>query len=182
MAETRRFDGLAPRAAAAALVALALVACGGAPREAVAVPRVQEYVVHEAPRTVAALFNPAMHRAEDITSELMPIIRNIPPPATTSGTNVFDIPIAGSDSTQAVTNGYRVQVYMSTRRDAAERAAVIARQRFPEDNVYVVFQGAFHRVRIGDFRTEAEARAKVHEAREKGYSEPLWVPPESNDR
>ncbi len=177
-----RFERVAAPTALAVFVTFALVACGGAPEPATALPRVQEHTAHEPPATAARLFDPSKHRADDIREEFLVVIRSIPSPAAREPDPGFEVPIAsGSDSTRAVTNGYRVQLYIATRRSSEERAAAIARQRFPEDNVYIVFQGSFHRVRIGDYRTETEARAKVREARQKGYSEPLWVPPESND-
>jgi len=81
-----------------------------------------------------------------------------------------------TDTTWINMDGYRVQVYLSTTRDRADWAADRARQSFPSDSVYIVFQAPYHRVRVGDFRTYQEAMAKVEEAKAKGYSDAFLVP------
>lgn len=72
-------------------------------------------------------------------------------------------------------DGYRLQVFASVTREQAEAAAERARQRFPQDSVYIVFITPLHRVRVGDFRTVQEAEAKLIEAQNKGYRDVLYV-------
>ncbi len=68
------------------------------------------------------------------------------------------------------TSGYRVQVFSSnTQRTAKTEAFKIEKQileEYPEQGVYVNYVSPFWKVRVGDFKTQAEAqsfRAKLME-------------------
>ncbi|MBN2765110.1 MAG: SPOR domain-containing protein [Paludibacteraceae bacterium] len=62
-----------------------------------------------------------------------------------------------------VSGGYRVQVFSSnTQRTAKTQAYKIEkelREAFPEHMVYVSYAAPFWKVRVGDFRTSADAQA-----------------------
>jgi hypothetical protein len=120
-------------------------------------------------------FDPAEHRADDVREEAERIIRQIPPPPEIAP-SPRDTASAPADTTWTTVEGYRVQVYLSTTREQADAAAERARQRFPSDSVYVVFQAPWHKVRVGDFRTWQEVTAKVEEAKGKGYPDAFPVP------
>jgi hypothetical protein len=67
------------------------------------------------------------------------------------------------NSKQATVSGYRVQVFSSNvQRSAKSDAFRIERQireQFPEEMVYVNYVSPFWKVRVGDFRTQAQAQA-----------------------
>jgi len=69
----------------------------------------------------------------------------------------------GNNSHTQTTNGYRVQVFSSnTQRTAKTEAFKIEKQileEFPEQGVYVNYISPFWKVRVGDFKTQAEAHA-----------------------
>ncbi|MGI9627366.1 MAG: DUF5916 domain-containing protein [Longimicrobiales bacterium] len=76
---------------------------------------------------------------------------------------------------QAQAPGYRVQV--GAQEDRAEAAALqeaVANQLRGEHGVYVVEAGGFHKVRIGDFITRAEAGVVLARVKGLGYSD-AWV-------
>jgi len=64
---------------------------------------------------------------------------------------------------QATANGYRVQVFSSNvQRTARTEAFNIEKQiseAFPDQTVYVNYFSPFWKVRVGDFRTQAQAQA-----------------------
>jgi Sporulation related domain. len=67
------------------------------------------------------------------------------------------------NSKQLTMNGFRVQVFSSnSQRTAKTEAFRIERQildAFPEQGVYVNYVSPFWKVRVGDFRTQAQAHA-----------------------
>lgn len=70
---------------------------------------------------------------------------------------------SGNGSQSQTANGYRVQVFSSnTQRTAKSEAFKIEKQiheEFPEQGVYVNYISPFWKVRVGDFKTQAEAQA-----------------------
>ena len=119
------------------------------------------------------------HRAGNLVEETRAIIQAIPSPVSRIEESSTDTSSAEAfaDSAVTLTNGYKIQIYVSPNREQAERAAVRARMNFPADSIYVVFQAPFHKVRVGHFETQQEAEEKVREAENKGYRNPLWFPP-----
>jgi len=110
-----------------------------------------------------------------VRAEAEQVVREIPPPATKPADSGLNAPVAPTDTTWITMDGYRLQVFASVTREQAEAAAERARQRFPQDSVYIVFITPLHRVRVGDFRTVQEAEAKLIEAQNKGYRDVLYV-------
>ncbi len=62
--------------------------------------------------------------------------------------------IAGGDETA---NGYRVQIYFGSNRQAAYNAQAKFNQEYPELKTYIVYTEPNFKVRAGDFRTRLEA-------------------------
>lgn len=143
-----------------------LTACGGAAQPARIDPR--ENV--ERPFT----FDPAEHGIGDVRPEVEEVLRQLRPAAAQGDTQVVAVPVR-TDTTWTMIAGYRIQIFTSTTRELAEDEAVRARETFPQDSVYILFQTPWHRVRIGDFPTRQEAEEKLNEAKEKGYRDPFWV-------
>lgn len=68
---------------------------------------------------------------------------------------------AWSNKKQLTFSGYRVQVYMGNHQkqskdEASQREASI-KSRYPELTTYLTFSSPFWRLRVGDFRTHADA-------------------------
>ena len=152
-----------------------LTACAPVSEESAATP--DRKPARARPAAASGVFNPAEHRADDVRAEVDQIIRNIAPLKEAREETTETFQEAASDTAGARLSGYRVQVFASTTRAQAEWAAGRARRRFPDDTVYIVFQAPWHKVRIGDYRTQRDAEEKLKEARSKGYREPFWVPP-----
>lgn len=70
---------------------------------------------------------------------------------------------SGISSNQGTSTGYRVQVFSSnTQRTAKSEAFKIEKkinEEFPEQAVYVNYSSPFWKVRVGDFKTQAQAQS-----------------------
>ncbi len=67
-------------------------------------------------------------------------------------------------------DGYRIQVFFNSGRDAREEAIRIKADflsDFPDIPVYIVYHSPFYKVRIGDFRNKYEALGVFREIRRK---------------
>ncbi len=146
------------------MAAFTLAACGASPAPETAP------VVGERPFS----FDPAEHGLGPLPEDVEHTIRSLRPPPAPVDTPAVSSP-AKRDTSWATANGYRIQIFTSTTRELAEAEALKARERFPADSVYILFQSPWHRVRVGDFPTRQEAEEKIVEAREKGYPDAFWV-------
>jgi len=147
------------------ITALTLAACG-APRSPETAPAVGARPFS---------FDPAEHGPGPLPEDVEETIRSLrPPPAQVDTPAVVAAP-AKRDTSWTTTNGYRIQIFTSTTRELAEAEALKARERFPSDSVYILFQSPWHRVRVGDFATRQDAEEKIVEAKEKGYPDAFWV-------
>ena len=147
------------------ITGLTLAACG-APRSPETAPAVGERPFS---------FDPAEHGPGPLPEDVEETIRSLrPPPAQVDTPAVVAAP-AKRDTLWTTANGYRIQIFTSTTRELAEAEALKARERFPADSVYILFQSPWHRVRVGDFATRQEAEDKIVEAKEKGYPDAFWV-------
>lgn len=75
----------------------------------------------------------------------------------------------GAKTAHASRTGYRVQVFddnnpRTARKEAESRHALIQKE-FPSLRSYVTFSSPYWRVKVGDFRTRAEAEAAMAELR-----------------
>lgn len=55
--------------------------------------------------------------------------------------------------------GFRVQVFFGSERKPAQDAKAKMQQLMPEEEVYLVYQQPYFKVRVGDYRTRLEAEA-----------------------
>ena len=53
--------------------------------------------------------------------------------------------------------GYRVQVYFGNRRAKANDAKTDFLMKYPDEDVYLIYQHPNYKVRVGDFKTRLEA-------------------------
>lgn len=67
-------------------------------------------------------------------------------------------------------NGYRIQLYFNSGPKAREeannlKASVLS--KYPDEPVYIIFQSPFYKVRVGDFRTKADALGVFYALKKK---------------
>jgi hypothetical protein len=55
--------------------------------------------------------------------------------------------------------GYRVQIFFGSERKAANDAKTKLLQLMPDEEVYLIYQQPYFKVRVGDYRTKLEAEA-----------------------
>jgi hypothetical protein len=55
--------------------------------------------------------------------------------------------------------GYRVQIFFGSERKAAQDAKTKFLQMMPDEEVYLIYQQPYFKVRVGDYRTKLEAEA-----------------------
>ncbi len=55
--------------------------------------------------------------------------------------------------------GYRVQIFFGSERKAAQDAKTKLLQLMPDEEVYLIYQQPYFKVRVGDYRTRLEAEA-----------------------
>ena len=70
--------------------------------------------------------------------------------------------------------GYRIQIFSTGNIDEANAMRLTAVQRLTEDSIYVMFDPPVYKVRIGDFRTRAEANQKLGAITALGFAD-AWV-------
>lgn len=70
--------------------------------------------------------------------------------------------------------GYRIQIFATGSIDEANAMRLTAVQRITEDSIYVMFDPPVYKVRIGDFRTRAEANQKLGAIVSLGFAD-AWV-------
>ena len=75
-------------------------------------------------------------------------------------------------------NGYRVEIFFSSKMDAREQARKVKADflsEYPEHAVHIKFVAPNFRVRVGDFRTKNEA-LKLYKSIQKEYQAAFIVP------
>jgi hypothetical protein len=70
--------------------------------------------------------------------------------------------------------GYRIQIFASGNIDEANAMRMTAAQHITDDSLYVVFDPPVYKVRVGDFRTRAEANQRLGVVIGEGFSD-AWV-------
>jgi hypothetical protein len=55
--------------------------------------------------------------------------------------------------------GYRVQIFFGSERKQAQDAKTKLLQLMPDEEVYLIYQQPYFKVRVGDYRTKMEAEA-----------------------
>ena len=143
-----------------------------------------EEVAPGRPQTLSEVFDPALHRADDLYDRAQERLAQLDvpseflieaPDSAQSDSVVVREPLEVQLFTWAP-RGYRVQLIQTLDRQTALRRKIEAASQFPQDSVYVVLRGATYRVRVGDFTVEQDAEAKVLEAKAIGYRNAFPVP------
>ncbi len=80
--------------------------------------------------------------------------------------------VPGEDGPQM--NGYRIQVYAGTERDAAQKIKTEIAINYGEQT-YMIYESPYFKVRVGDFRSRMEAQQLFHTLKQK-YTSILLVP------
>ena len=70
--------------------------------------------------------------------------------------------------------GYRIQIFATGNIDEANAMRMTAAQRITDDSLYIVFDPPVYKVRIGDFRTRAEANQRLGAVVALGFAD-AWV-------
>jgi len=74
-----------------------------------------------------------------------------------------------AEATASTSSGYRVQVFLDnnprTAKATARRKASAISSRFPEMRTYITYNSPYWRLRVGDFRSHAEASEAAAELR-----------------
>lgn len=70
--------------------------------------------------------------------------------------------------------GYRIQIFATSNIDEANAMRLTTVQRVTEDSVYIVYDPPVYKVRVGDFRTRAEASQKLGSLNSIGFPD-AWV-------
>jgi hypothetical protein len=70
--------------------------------------------------------------------------------------------------------GYRVQIFASTDIDKADEARREAILKFPQHNIYRIYEPPYYRIRVGDCITNDEATALRQSAVDSGYKN-AWI-------
>jgi hypothetical protein len=71
-----------------------------------------------------------------------------------------------SNGTAIVVYGYRVQVFFGTDRKVAYDEQARFKSLYPELNTYLSYTQPNYRIKVGDFRTRAEAQKLMNELRQ----------------
>ncbi len=151
-----------------ATIALAAIvaACAGSRPARPAAPRAGGYDVHSEGRIPPP---PPVPEAADevVETPLSPEslqVESAPPPPPEP---------AAQPDTAGTVPGFRVQVFASSSRVVAERAAQAARRRLGVA-AYVVPWAGLYRVQVGDFRSREAARGLLERAR-SGFYPDAWI-------
>lgn len=83
---------------------------------------------------------------------------------------------SAADSIDSEINGFRVQVYKtSTMLDSKEKQTLYV-EMFGENNVKLIFEEPFYKIRVGNFRTRNEAENFQDELLKNGFRSTIVVP------
>lgn len=145
-------------------IILWLAGCGSTSEERRAEPEDDT----EAIRRTETSFNPADYDPE-IPSSHVPAQPGRP----SRDTNQPSTPTTEPD----LVSGYRVQVTFT---DNIEQASQVKNQLSPlftGENVYVVYEAPYYKVRVGDFLSRPDANLTLRSLFEKGYKD-SWIVPD----
>ncbi len=78
------------------------------------------------------------------------------------------------------TSGFRVQIFSSSTRGAAENAQMQARVQLARDDVFIDFESPYFKVRVGNFQTRNDAEILLEEVTKKGYETAFIVQAKSS--
>jgi len=78
-------------------------------------------------------------------------------------------------STEAIVNGYRIQLLATKDENLANEMKKQAILKF-QDKVYLIFESPYYRIRVGDCISEKDAKVLREEAVKKGFTD-AWIVP-----
>ncbi len=81
-----------------------------------------------------------------------------------------------SDSTLQEINGFRIQIYRTEDLNEAKRRESLYITTFGEENVTLIFEPPFYKIRIGKFRNKEEAEKFQQTLGWRGISDTIIVP------
>lgn len=81
-----------------------------------------------------------------------------------------------TDSTLQEINGFRVQIFMSEDITEAKRRESMYIESFGEENVLLIFESPFYKIRIGRFRDRDEAEDFREKLLRRGFYRTIIVP------
>lgn len=81
-----------------------------------------------------------------------------------------------TDSTLQEINGFRVQIFMSEDISEAKRRESMYIESFGEENVLLIFESPFYKIRIGRFRDRDEAEDFREKLLRRGFYRTIIVP------
>lgn len=70
------------------------------------------------------------------------------------------------DDEQPQMPGYRIQIYLGTDRNQANKVKAEFLQMYPDQPAYLDYQAPNFRIRVGDFRDKLEAQKLFHELKD----------------
>ena len=77
--------------------------------------------------------------------------------------------------------GFRIQLYTGTERKGALEVKSELQKNFPELQTYIIYQQPYFKVRVGDYRNQAEAQPDYYKLQVSGkFSKAFIVPDEIN--
>lgn len=78
---------------------------------------------------------------------------------------------------QEIINGFRIQIAMTKEINEANTIKNDLINLFPEQNVYVIFESPYYKIRLGDFTDKESANRILPNIVDKGYKS-AWVVPD----
>ncbi|RCK72196.1 MAG: hypothetical protein IGBAC_0542 [Ignavibacteriae bacterium] len=78
---------------------------------------------------------------------------------------------------QEIINGFRIQIAMTKEINEANTIKNDLINLFPEQNVYVIFESPYYKIRLGDFTDKESANRMLPNIVDKGYKS-AWVVPD----
>lgn len=80
------------------------------------------------------------------------------------------------DSVEMEVNGFRIQLFKYDDLRIAKDREGECIQSFGEENVKLIFEEPFHKIRVGKFRLREEAQLFLESLQRMGYRNPIIVP------
>ena len=81
---------------------------------------------------------------------------------------------AGAEEESRKVPGYRVQISSVTMQEDADEIKLEAMLQFEEENVYLIFEAPYYKIRVGDFEIRRNAEALQKTAVDLGYGD-AWI-------
>lgn len=88
--------------------------------------------------------------------------------------------VTEKDSVMTTTSGYRVQVYKTEKIEQAKNQELYYADIFGDDQVYLIFESPFYKIRVGNFRSRNEAEDFILSSRKIRSDRSIIVPDKIN--